>query len=238
MTIGAPVELGRPDVGTNEDGRNDLAEVRQLLRASDMEAREQAWEAFIARYSRLLLHIAGLVMPDQDGVMDAYAYTIEQLRQQDFRTLRGYVESDRCRFSTWLAVVARRSCVDFHRHRYGRLRPNDSALAAAERAARQRLMNLAGVALDLTQLPEPNGHGPERELRGVQLQHALDDSLARLPAEDRLLLKLRFEDDLPAQAIAPVIGLPSPFHVYRRIKAVCQQLRQLLKERGVEESAP
>ena len=99
-------------------------------------------------------------------------------------------------------------------------------------------MNLTGIVFDLTQLPEPTGHGPERELRNTQLQHALDACLGELPPDDRLLLKLRFEDDLSAQAIAPVLGLPSPFHVYRRIKAVCLQLRRRLVERGVEDSTP
>lgn len=233
MTVGAHVERLEAPSSHETSGSDELSEVRDLLHAPENHLRDAAWEAFLARYSRLLLHISALVMPDQDGVMDAYAYTLEQLRQHDFRTLRGYVRTDQCRFSTWLAVVARRSCVDFHRQRYGRPRPNDSLQTAAERAGRQRLMNLAGVAVDLSQLPESNGHGPERELRTAQLHQALDACMSKLSSDDRLLLKLRFDDELSAQAIATIIGMPSPFHVYRRIKSVLQHLRQQLAERGV-----
>jgi DNA-directed RNA polymerase specialized sigma subunit len=53
--------------------------------------------------------------------------------------------------------------------------------------------------------------------------------------EDRLLLKLRFDDGLSAPEIARLLGFPTPFHVYRRLNALYARLRGGLRERGIEE---
>jgi RNA polymerase sigma factor (sigma-70 family) len=214
-------------------------ELRRLLEPSDPAARDAAWDAFVARHSRLLLHLARLVMPDRDGAMDAYAHLLEQLRRDDFRALRIYTADGRSQFTTWLAVVARRTCVDFYRHRYGRPRGDGTTRRVEmERAVRQRLTDLAGSAIELAELADARSAGPEGELRAAQLHEALHAAIAGLPAADRLLLKLRFEDGLSGQAIASVVGLPSTFHAHRRIKAVLRELQRRLAARGIESSAP
>jgi RNA polymerase sigma factor (sigma-70 family) len=223
----------RPDVSATS------RDLHPLLHSDDAPARDAAWDRFVARHSRLLLHVARRVMPDRDGAMDAYAFVLDALRRDDCRVLRGYVADGRCQFTTWLAVVARRTCVDFYRQRYGRPRGEGRARRVEiERAARQRLATLTGAPIDVTQLVAGDADGPEDRLRAAQLHDALEAAMATLPADDRLLLKLRFEDELSAQAIAGVVGMPTPFHVYRRIRAVCAALRRRLRAHGVESSAP
>jgi RNA polymerase sigma factor (sigma-70 family) len=210
-----------------------------LLHADEPPVRDAAWEHFVARHSRLLLHVARRVMPDRDGAMDAYAFLLDTLRRDDCRALGGYVADGRGQFTTWLAVVARRTCVDFYRQRYGRPRGDTPRRRVAiERAARHRLATLTGAPIDVSELAGRDEDGPEARLRTTQLQDALDAAIATLTADDRLLLKLRFEDGLSAQAIASVVGMPTPFHVYRRVRAVCAELRRRLRARGVESSAP
>src|SRR5204862_509166 len=82
--------------------------------------------------------VARSLTTDHDAAMDGYAHVLERLREHDCRRLRGYAPDGRTKFTTWLVVVARRLCLDFHRHRYGR--SDDPAPdAAAARAARRRL---------------------------------------------------------------------------------------------------
>ncbi len=66
----------------------------------------------------------------------------------------------------------------------------------------------------------------------------MDEALAALTPADRLLLKLRFEDDLSAGAIASILELPTPFHVYRRVRIVCAALRRTLTAAGIDGSEP
>ena len=213
-------------------------ELQNLLDADSPARFEAAWDAFIARHHRLLLHVARKVMPASESALDAYAQVLERLRRDECRVLRGYAPDARSRFTTWLVVVARRTCVDFYRQKYGRPRgaaPSQAALM--ERDARRRLATFAGVDDALEQIPDEQ-EGPESALRNGQLCEALQCAVGSLPADDQLLLKLRFSDDLPAQRIAAVMSFPTPFHVYRRLKAVCTALRRQLHDRGVEDSAP
>ena len=56
----------------------------------------------------------------------------------------------------------------------------------------------------------------------------LERAVTQLPPADCLLLQLRFEQELTAREIALILGLPTPFHVYRRLEAVCGTLRAAL----------
>ncbi|HTI06009.1 MAG TPA: sigma-70 family RNA polymerase sigma factor [Gemmatimonadales bacterium] len=203
-----------------------------MFGADDPAARAAAWDTFLERYSRLLLHTARSLHPDYDATMDAYAHLLEQLEQGDFRRLRAYTPDSRSKFTTWLVVVARRICVDHLRERYGRTTGTSSV--------RRRLADLLVDELDPATTPLPDGAAtnPETGLRARELSQAVTATLARLDARDRLLLKLRFADDLPAREIAQLMHFPTPFHVYRRLNAVLEQLKTALHRRGIEGSEP
>lgn len=238
MTLSNPVDTLRSRLPERSDERA-VPELAELLHAHDPAVQNAAWERLVSGHSRLLLHVAGRIMRDQDAVMDGYGHVLERLRQDDYRILRGYVPAAGCQFSTWLAVIARRICVDLHRQRYGRSRgERDDQMAVEHRAARQRLMDLVGVPLDLTQIVDASSRTPESRLRAAQLQAAMDTALDALAPADRLLLKLRFEDDMSAGEIAPILDMPTPFHVYRRLRAVCNSLRRTLTAAGVDGSEP
>ncbi len=211
-----------------------------LLHNTDAAARESAWESLVAEQSRLLLHVAHSFATEHDGAMDAYAYVLDRLREDDYRRLRGYEADGRSRFSTWLVVVARRLCLDFYRHRYGRARGGvrDQESTEAAHAARRRLVDLAAAAIDLTSLAQCDDAAPDHDLRSSQLRDALQSALDELAPDDRLILKLRFEDDLTAQQIATVLQWPTPFHVFRRLNALFARLKRELLARGIESSVP
>ena len=213
-------------------------ELRNLLDAVDAAGREAAWDVFVARHSRLLLHVARKVMPESDIAMDAYAHLLERLRRDDCRALTAYCPDGRSRFTTWLVVVAGRMCVDFYRQKNGRPRgESPTQLELVEREARYRLATFTGIDGALAHLVD-DGAAPDSALRNGQLLAALDGAVAALSPDDQLLLKLRFHDEVPVQRIAKVLSLPSQFHVYRRLKAVCAELRRRLVARGIEDGTP
>lgn len=208
-----------------------------LLNATDPAAREAAWAAFVKSHSRLLLHVARHIGRDYDAAMDAYAHLLEQLRADDCHRLRAYAADGRSKFTTWLVVVARRLCLDHLRHRYGRPR-GESGLAEEGRAARRRLVDLLAEHADLAAIADVGNPGPDAVVMTAERSHSLEATLAKLDARDRLLLKLRFEDDLSAREIAALMGFATPFHVYRKLTALFDQLRIDLRGRGVEGPTP
>lgn len=208
-------------------------ELSRLFSATDPPTHDAAWAAFVATHSRLLLHTARSLNHDYDAAMDGYTYVLEALRSDNYRRLRAYAADGRGKFSTWLVVVVRRLCLDFHRKRYGRARevgPDSREM----RAVRRRLVDLIRDDVDPADVSRARSD-PAMELQSSERGAAMDAAIGALPARDRLLLTLRFEDDLSAREIAQVMGLATPFHVYRRLNAVLAELRQALRRRGVDE---
>jgi DNA-directed RNA polymerase specialized sigma subunit len=61
---------------------------------------------------------------------------------------------------------------------------------------------------------------------------------AALAPQDGLLIKLRFEDELPMPEITRILGFPTRFHAYRRLTHALAELRRTLEGSGVRDAAP
>jgi RNA polymerase sigma factor (sigma-70 family) len=212
-------------------------ELLRLLRAEDGTKKEAAWDELIAHHSRLLIAVARTLSTDPDDVMDRYAYILGKLREGDFRRLRSF-ESDRgAAFSTWLAATARNLCLDHHRSRFGRHRSPPSDGPSALIAAARRALNdphLASGDVDPDVIHD-DSISPDIGLTLDYRDMCLRQEIELLSAREKLLLTLRFRDDLSASKIAGVVGLPTPFHVYRSLSAILQQLRRGLEQRGIHD---
>jgi len=215
-------------------------DLRALLEAQERADREAAWTRLLSRHNPLLLHVTKSVARRSEDSMDAYAMVLEELRADDFRRLRAYDADGRSKFTTWLVIVVQRLCFDFVRRRYGRHRGdatngNGQSVAAV---SRRHLHDLLSGTIDLASIVDEYGKELDAPIREQELQAHLERALGELGAEDRLIVKLRFEDGLTAREIANLIGLSTQFHVYRRLSAITDSLRQRLAERGVDGSAP
>lgn len=172
-----------------------------------------------------------------DEAMDRYAFVLDQFRADDFRRLRVFQADRRGNFTTWLVIVVRRLCVDHHRRRYGRPQAQnpDVGVHAPERLIRRRLVDLIAGEFDLETVPDERTETPEARLLAREKRDAVSAALDNLSPRDQLLITLRFSEDLSVRTIAPLLGYPSPFHVYRRLNGILATLRRGLEERGVSE---
>jgi DNA-directed RNA polymerase specialized sigma subunit len=104
------------------------------------------------------------------------------------------------------------------------------------RAARKALQDVSGGGdLDADSLAGQSDDAEAALVHGHR-NDCLRAELSRLTPRERLLLTLRFEDNLSASKIATILGLPSQFHVYRKLNAVLAALRERLQSRGIENS--
>ena len=212
-------------------------ELTHLLAHLEPSARDEAWTAFVQANSKLILYVARSLGGDHDDVMDRYASILEQLRRDDFHRLRAYGSDGRGKFTTWLVVVVRRLCLDHQREKYGRNRGDEGASENGHRM-RGRLVDLVSDDTEITELVDTSAAGPDERLRARQLDDALKSVVAALDPDDRLLLRLRFEDELSAPEIARIMSCRSQFDVYRRLRHVLEKLRNALSGRGIGDSAP
>jgi RNA polymerase sigma factor (sigma-70 family) len=206
--------------------------VERLLTARGTPQLEQTWSAFVEEYSRLILHVARAQGGTYDEVMDRYVYVLDQLGRDRCRRLRGYAADGRGKFTTWLVVVVRRLCLDQLRSRYGRHGRADEDT----QHQRRQLADLVSADIELELLPD--GPLPDEAVRSMELRDELNAAIANLDPADRLLLRLRFQDEVPVAEIARMLGLPTVFHVYRQVNRACDQLRTALRSAGVEDAAP
>ncbi|HEX9310598.1 MAG TPA: sigma-70 family RNA polymerase sigma factor [Gemmatimonadaceae bacterium] len=209
----------------------------RLHNAADSDACDDAWSEFVATYSDTLLHTCRAVARDRDAAMDAYAHALEALREDGCRRLRAYVPEPDIKFSSWLVVVTRRLAHDYFRQRYGRSRSED-ADRQQEQKARKRLEDLVADEIEPDRLTGKSYDEADAGIRRQQLQFALARALEELDSADHLLLTLRFEDERPVREIARTLGLPSVFHVYRRLGGVLSKLRRALESHGVDTAEP
>ncbi len=212
-----------------------LSKLVLLLRAPDAAQSDHAWDAFLSSYGYLLLRTAQYTHRDHDAAMDAYAYVLEHLRQDDFKRLRAFSGDGEDHLSRWLVVVARRLCLDFRRQRYGRNRDSTDEF---QRQTRRRLVDQVWDPQDPAELPGSSGSNPELQLLYQERGQALAEVLEQLEPRDQLLLALRFENGLSARHIAGIMHWPSTFHVYRRLNKLLPELRARLQERGIEDPTP
>jgi RNA polymerase sigma factor (sigma-70 family) len=230
------VELARPERADRADLPLPLA---RLLSAEGSDSEDRAWHEFVDAYSRLLIRVAQSMGPEYDAAMDRYTFLLERLRRDHYARLRRYAARSGVEFSHWLSVVARRLCLDFHRHQYGRVRgygrPGDAHRAQETRRVRRRLLALGGGAPgELEEVCSRRTDEPDATLERREMLRALHGAVAHLDYADQALLRLRFEENLPAAKIAALLELPSQFHVYRRLKQLLQALHAELAAQGVE----
>jgi len=242
LRVGVPHNL-RGDVpdGSPQGAANGLpSELSALLRARDDVSRERAWEQFLEKYSRLLLHTVRTRSGTYDEAMERYVFVLQCLREEEFVRLRRYTPEDSARFTTWLVVVTGRMCIDYFRKQYGYpAKSNGEDPALQERLeARRRLADLVCEKLEVSQIRDRAERGPEIELRRTELESALVQVIEALPARDRLLLRLRFYQGLTAREVASSMGFATQFHVYRRLNAVLADLRTGLVEIGIASPRP
>lgn len=213
-----------------------------LLDARDSASRDHAWESFIAQHSRLIMHAIKQCGGAHDTIMDRYAFVLDQLRAHDYRRLRTWASDGRSQLSTWLTVVVKRLCYDHHRQTYGRQRAVGSDASEARQRRRLLVDMVAAELRPEAALPEDGTvtapDDPELAVRRFELLANLARGLADLSPSDRVLLALRFRDELPASRIARLLGFPTPFHVYRRLTHVLDTLRRALERQGIEDAAP
>lgn len=209
----------------------------QLLAASDSLVREAAWEKLILGHTRLLIAVARSFGGGHDEAMERYSYILEKLRDSDFRRLRSFEREAGASFSTWLTVASRRLCLDYHRIHYGRHRAiTHLEDAAALRSVRRSIEDCVASKVDADSLCDPTLIPGDAKIVLAERNAALRGAVMQLAPRERFLLALRFQDELSASRIGQILGLPTPFHVYRQVNAILGKLRIELEARGINSS--
>ena len=277
--------------GAPAGSRSSSAPVQLLLERLRSPDAQAGWEEFLCQYSSLLYHSVRTFTPDEDEASDCFVHECEQLFRNGFRRLLKFRLDGTASFSTWLRVVARNLCYDWHRKKYGRLRPFKSVqhLSTLElevyrcryecRFSREETLQQLQATWptanmnELTDIESRLEHSlssrqhwllsawkqrestaaissteeetweestaaidtapnPETLVVDRQQRARLLESVGLLPPDERLIVRLRFEEELSLEEIANLTGLGDAQRVHRRIAAILQKLRVVMETRN------
>jgi RNA polymerase sigma factor (sigma-70 family) len=258
-----------------------------LLDALRSPNARDAWAEFLDTYSPVLYQTARASTSNEDSAADCYLHICEELARNHFRRLLKFRLDGPASFTTWLRVVARNLCFDWHRSQAGRLRPfkalehlsplelevfncrfvhgasTEQTVHTLERqyagvssseiqSIEERLQNcltsrqrwilgsrtqpafttpVAVAGEDergLVDIPASDP-SPEALLADRQQKARLEKGLAMLSCEERLLVQMRYEQDLSLEEIARVCGLRDGQRVHRMLAAILKKLRRLMR---------
>jgi RNA polymerase sigma factor (sigma-70 family) len=265
--------------------KND-GEIGRILEGLSSREPQEAWDQFLAAYSPIVLQVIQAFEREPDFAGDCFVFVCEQLRREQFRRLRRFRPDGSASFATWLRVVVRNLCLDWHRREFGRLQifraisrldPFDQEVfrsiyhrglsredcilrfraghpdltpAQIEESLNRIQQLLTPRQRWLLQVRRPrirpleNGQDEDRQALGGQIldlapdpetlsaQKEQEDALARavaaLSSSERLLIKLRFDQELTLLEIARLMDLKDAQTADRRIRDVLEKLRTQL----------
>jgi RNA polymerase sigma-70 factor (ECF subfamily) len=176
---------------------DDAAIVRRVL-AGDADAYGLIVERYYDRYARFAVHMVGNREDAEEALQDAFL--------RAYRALGRYEEREK--FGGWLLRIVVNECrtVAARRRRLDRLFPDvgdGEWLAAAGGVPADRAADCAG------------------------LREELERALARLPAEQREALLLKYAEELSYDEIAAATGAGTSA-LKMRVKRACERLREIL----------
>jgi RNA polymerase sigma factor (sigma-70 family) len=108
------------------------------------------------------------------------------------------------------------------------------ALAGKSRSMPRRYVPIDLVAHTLPTCDEPAAgiEARERGARGLHVAGALHAAMRAMPARDRLLLRMRYEDGLKVADMARMLG-EDPKTLYRTLETLHRRLRRAMGDHGV-----
>lgn len=78
--------------------------------------------------------------------------------------------------------------------------------------------------------PADPGAGPEQLAGEWMSRDAINEALLKLAPRQRLLLRLRYQQDLTLEEVARLVGLPDPYRANREIQAAVEELGRHLPQ--------
>lgn len=193
-----------------------LGERRLIRRLRDRD--ERAFRELVERYGDQIYNLTYRMLGDREEA--------EDLAQEVFITLFKSIDSFRgdSKLSTWLYRIAANQCknrIKYLARRRDRQRAEYfEEVAAAGDAAAARV---AGAA------PAPS---PDSQLQGVELERIVQETIASLDEEQRLLVILRDVDELSYDEICDITNLPQGTVKSRLHRARMALRRKMQKHLG------
>jgi RNA polymerase sigma-70 factor (ECF subfamily) len=197
--------------GIQEEAALDKAELDKIIR-SCVEGSESAFESLVELYQARVYALALRLMKDPDEA--------EEVAQEVFLSCFRNIGSFRMEssLSTWLHRITVNMAKNRWKHQQRRMRDKHESLDAPRLEENPQKRE-----------PKDPRPDPRQESAGREMRDRLDAAVASLPEEQRIVVVMRFLQDLQYEEIAEALDL-SMGTVKSRINRGRKRLHELLKD--------
>lgn len=151
------------------------------------------------------------------------------LVENDYAILRRW--EGRSSLATYLTVVVQRTLADQHEKTHGRRRASDDRPPPLRREV--ELPDEEVTPLAASELADTATYEGELRVVSERAGVIVREAMAAWPAEDRMLIRLRFESSLTIADISRLMNVPQR-PLYRRLESLLGRLRDVLLAAGVD----
>lgn len=184
---------------------------------------DAAWEVFMVRHAdgihtavrKTLARYSGAYA--DETVEDIFSEVVVSLLENGGRRLRQFDGRNGCRLSTFIHLVSANTAIS-HLRKNSRHKP-------------------ARTRDDETVPEQPDWRdGPYDAIARRETDETVSRLLEGLSADDRLFVKLMFQEELPADRVAALMGI-TPNAVYSRKFRLMEKLRNILRKESSREAS-
>jgi RNA polymerase sigma factor (sigma-70 family) len=159
-----------------------------------------------------------------------YVYVLDKLNEDNQRRIRQF--QGKSSFKTYIVSITTRLAIDFFRSRYGRTNPcQDTSNYTPNFVAKIGLDDIPELQ-DNGLLPDQMVSLMESISKKKQVLQIVQTTFQHLSDEERLVLKLRFNNDQKISQIAKVLAL-NQRNLYNYIERILNRFKKAIKNEGL-----
>ncbi len=184
-----------------------------------ISGKQEAWNVFVERFSRLVYYSINKVTYvcnlNQDDIEDIFSGVFLSLLENDYNKLKRFEGKKGCTLSSWIRLITIRHSIDF-------LRKQKNQISIDNETYTSRILNnsLADNKLSIIERMELSEN-----------ERIIKKTIELLPSSDRLFMELYYNKELPPEDIADIMNI-SVNTVYSKKNRIRGKLVKILSDQG------
>ena len=157
---------------------------------------------------------------------ECFVYVLDKLMEKDYARINAF--KGRSTFKTYLVSITVRLAIDFYHHRYGKTSKKANPDQPVPKKTHLKIVPVE----DQEYLSDDNEKRPDEividsEVKDAKkrLEEIAQSYLSQLSAEDRLLFKMKYEDNFKVSEIAQILKLDQK-KTYRKISSILTSFKE------------
>ena len=158
-------------------------------------------------------------------------YVLDKLMENNYAMVNAF--KGRSTFKTYLFSITHRLAIDFYRHRYGKTSKKSNPDHTVPKKDRLKIVSVIDPEnmSDGEHLTDTVTHREDEEVK-KRLAGIIKSHISKLSPEDRLLLKMKYEDNFKVSEIAEILKLDQK-KTYRKINTLLSSFKERFLKEGI-----